>query len=267
MEGPIPGQIDCADVELALEEYDGIDLSTLEKECPLYFKIMNNLLNNTEYSPNWMCNMLNEMNDSDPENFTYNFEIVDIDETWPGIPWPSPSPLNTVPNGSDRTTTTFIDRSLCEVDCDDLDQEQVLFLTSKFIHESFHAYFNSWVLNDPRFDDIDLIPSTLFNPNSTYFRNAAQLHLDMQTAPVSMHHHALFYQFLYDEVLSSIYALNNNFGNIDDYAYLAHLILNTQNTATNQDWSSELGLNNFDLSDYENDWNNILSTTGFRLCD
>lgn len=61
--------------------------------------------------------------------------------------------------------------------------------------------------------------------------------------------------------------MNGRFGNIDDYAYLAHLILNTENTAAMEDWASELGLIDFDLADYENDWTNILATTGFSICD
>lgn len=212
------------------------------------------------------------MDHSDPSNFSYNFEIFEYENEWDGILFQNPSLIQTIPNGFDRTTTTRIDSRLYEISCDDLNEDEVLSLTARFIHETFHAYFHSWVLNDPTYDNVSFITSQLFSPFTTYFQISANLHLQMQgEEPVTMHHHALFYQFLFDEILESIYVLNARQGDISDYHYFVHQLINTQqmvNADPPPTWLNDLGIDvNFNIEDLKSDWDNVLLNHGFSLCD
>ncbi len=75
--------------------------------------------------------------------------------------------------------------------------------------------------------------------------------------------------------MTNLWDLNSNQGSIEDYRYLAHIFVNTQDMfdrlqtpliQNNPDhWLHTMNLENFSLSAFENSWNNILLNYGFEI--
>ena len=250
----IGGSITVAKIEEALSEYNSINLSGLD-DCPNLKCIMEYLLNDN--GGNFFCENI-RMIDAN-EVYSYSFNLSDEARPSIGI------------SEFSNTIVTNLPNSLChDLESNNLSEQERIDAAMMLIHETLHTTFANYIINDTSY--INNPGDYHFNPNNaTWSRIAEDMFGDTETN----NHHYLFYTHMMDIIMTNLWDLNSNQGSIEDYRYLAHIFVNTQDMfdrlqtpliQNNPDhWLHTMNLENFSLSAFENSWNNILLNYGFEI--
>ena len=269
LEGPQPGQIDCTDVDVEVGSYGGIDLSGLD-DCPYLKCVMEDFVSSN--NDTYLCNIIDTLDSA--SNFTYEFFVGDYPKL---ITRPRPE----TSTGDERYNyiRTFIPEEMCE-NSDALTQNEKLELSLKLIHETLHASFLQKVYDHPNFPNIPK-ESTFLTDNNIWAQIAESLFGETGNG----NHHFLFYEYMLDIVTVSLWEINGMQGPLENYQYAAHIFINTSQMAETAHqleqynlnhpngpthpsippWLGTLGLENFDLMNFEHGWNGILTEYGFAF--
>ncbi len=213
--------IDFTDFENELNEYDHIDVSVLEEECPCLKKLLD-AFKNSSPSNNYFCQIINEMDGSD--QFKLDFVLGNSFTTIPNNNYPQSI---TSPND----LTIVIPTSVCSSsDSQNLEENQ-----TKFLHELVHAKFCQLLSENDQNVDLSTLYVLLDNKvryNSDVWNILVSNYHDMeQLSSLDGDHHYLFFLYLRDFFAEAFRNFNGNLGALEDYYYLAHLTINTQNLA------------------------------------
>jgi predicted ATPase len=81
----------------------------------------------------------------------------------------------------------------------------------------------------------------------------------------STNQHVVFYERLLSTIQNALHQISGQ-GSVEDFAYLAHTMVNTQTLFMNPTWRNELGLDNLDFEGMRNRFvNNIGSIEEFQI--
>jgi len=250
---------DCG--EAALEAaFAGVDKIKLPKnfdtDCPCFNEILNTLLSNDSQN-NWYCDLVTSINNN--PTTTTHLVLVDGDKFQ-----------------TERINGSNIKIRIPKKYCTGKEGEDNVFEEvdgAMFIHEFMHGYI--WNMMNKKYPNS--LPSDFFlldpisgQPNRfnlDYWEELVREHNNLFPGdPISGNHHAIFFQYFKDKIATAFWELNGKVGDKSDYEYYAHLILNSSQLV-NSPWAWDLGLKwidedtnqemNFNISNYEEKWNNI----------
>lgn len=248
---------DLGKLESALAGSDYIDFGTLKEDCPCLYEYFNNLTENE--NENWLCSILNEMNDVDKAIFFQDFELTDGDK------------FQTIPGWVAGKATMLVPTSACEGNSQnegfpDIDPNSLI--GAQFIHEFFHSYLvKIWSENNEGSlpDDFYIWttdPETgavSGYPNTEYYIDLVESFAEGEI--ITGEQHVLFFTHLKDLIINSLHSLNGGQGNPSDYEYYFHLLINTPNLVENHPtFAEDAGFEDtdgnsfFDISDYLDAW-------------
>lgn len=159
--------------------------------------------------------------------------------------------------------------------CEGLSEHSDLELASRFIHETIHAKFLSWVFDDfynSETGSSEVLPNSAFESEGSIFTALAEANFSQEEIVSGNHHYLMFIYYL-EVVQTSLWEMNGREGKIEDYLYYAHLIVNTQQMADNvtnplalatHPWLANMGLENFDLESINNPFPNFEQILNFN---
>lgn len=234
-----------------------IDLSTLKEVCPKYYCLMEKM-NDPSTQNNWLCEGVQDLTNN--KKFKYTFVIGD------NVP-----SINTVAKVDDYDPSfnkiiTYIPSSYCDGSSEYSDLE----LASRIIHETIHAKFLSWVYDE--FKNTADIPALGFSANFPLFNAVARR--KFEDSIITSNHHYLMFNYYLDIVMVALWEMNNLEGELSDYEYYAHVLINTQDMAdASRDpvkvaqfpWLTSLGLENFNLDGNDEVFGNFLENFGYNV--
>jgi len=244
IEGPRTGKIDCTDVDVELSGHDRIDYGNLE-ECPSLKCILDDFIDNSSTNSNYLCEMMTSFTDPNNPSILFHFDsginghdaqgMIDENGNY--------RPLHTRPGytvPSLDNMTIVLNRNICEegdiwgsdYDNDGIENPDgsetvngILFSSAVMFHELMHAQMNSWIAN--------LFPdqwqpnlSHTQPPNLALWQAAVSVNLNEPIPGTTPPQHDLM-QYFVNQITQSLYDLNGQNGNLEEYEYWARLVTNS----------------------------------------
>jgi len=263
------GELDLNSLETALSSPDYIDFTTLKDDCKCLYNYFTQLSGN-QNNNNWLCGMLNELQNADQNIFFQDFELTDEDK------------FRTLANYSSGTATMLVPRSACEGQHSNdgfpgIDPNSLI--GGQFIHEFLHSYLAYLWSKDnegPLPDDFYIWTTNengepIGYPNTDYYIDLVESFVEGEV--LTGDQHVLFFTHLKDLIINSLQTLNGGEGLPENYEYYFHLLVNTPNLvdqhlifAEAMGFVDDLGNEYFDINAYLDGWQKIGgSETGAHL--
>ena len=246
------------DIQTLRAEFDAkdkIDIGSLESLCPCLADYFKKLFRNDNIDgDNWLCSYMKQLDDSNL-NFQ-GFELIDEGGFHNGdFPF-QPSASNSV--------KIKIPKAACKKEFGNFtnsegDAYSSAEIGAMFIHEFLHMHMQE--LAYKAFPDG--IPNDLYTIiplhngelgkvfNSSKYFDALYAAFVNEYPHDPMNPHAAFLSYLKTPILESLRAMNGNKGNLEDYEYYFHLIINTEGL------KEQIGWTDFNINDYLLGWQRI----------